>query len=112
MCSPLFLYRCQGEVRGQEESRGRLRYLRSSLGRGGDSLAALDRMSAFAPDPHPAPHVDHVEPGALQDRGREAAALAAAADRRDRPVAGQLVEAPAEVAVGDVEGAGDVLGLI
>ena len=67
-------------------------------------------MAAVAPGADALADVDDVgEALALEDRGGEAAALAAAADRRDRAVAGQLVEAAGEVAVGDVEGAGDVL---
>ena len=70
-------------------------------------------MAGVAPDADALADVDDVgEALALQDRGGEAAALAAAADRRDRPVARDLVEAPREVAVGDVEGAGDVLGRV
>ena len=81
------------------------------LGRsGGWAAAALDRVAAVAPGADALADVDDVgEALALEDRGGEAAALAAAADRRDRPLAGQLVEAAGEVAVGDVEGAGDVL---
>ena len=81
----------------------------SSTGlRGGG--AALDRVAAVAPGADALADVDDVgEALALQDRGGQAAAFAAAADRRDRAVAGQLVEALGEVAVGDVERAGDVL---
>ena len=47
--------------------------------------AALDRVAAVAPDADALADVDDVvEALALQDRGGEAAALAAAADRRDR----------------------------
>src|SRR3954471_874483 len=66
-------------------------------------------MPAVAPNADAAADVDDLEAGALEDRGGEAAAFAAAADRRDRAITGQLVEAAGEVAVGDVERAGDVL---
>src|SRR3954471_19819991 len=69
-------------------------------------------MAAGAPNADAATDVDDLEAGALEDRGGEAAAFAAAADRRDRAVAGQLVEAAGEVAVGDVERAGDVLACV
>src|SRR3954468_24034026 len=53
--------------------------------------------------------VDHaLEPFALQDRGGEAAALAGLADRRDRRIARQLVEALAQLGKGDVDRAGNV----
>src|ERR1700761_2604888 len=75
--------------------------------------ARLDRIAGRAPGADALADVDHVgEALALEDRGGEARALAAAADRRDRAVAGQLVDAPGEGAVGDVEAAGDVLGLV
>src|SRR4249920_3572277 len=72
--------------------------------------AALHRVPALAPGADSLADVDDVvEPGALEDRGGEAAALAAAADRRDRAVARQLVAALGQVAIGDVGGVGDVL---
>ena len=52
--------------------------------------------------------MDRLEALALQDRGGEAAAFAALADRRQGAVAGQLAEPPRQLAVGDVERAGDV----
>src|SRR3954452_18628885 len=83
------------------------------LGRSGARGGALDRVAALAPGSDPLADVDDVgEARALEDRGSQAAALAAAADRRDRAVAGQLLEAAGEVAVGDVEGAGDVLARV
>ena len=77
-------------------------------------LAALTPLwtgwPRFPPDADALPDVDDVvEAFPLEDRRGEAAALAAAADRRDRPIAGQLAEPPRQVAVGDVERTGNVL---
>src|SRR3954447_9342319 len=86
----------------------------AELGGGGSSFggAGLDRMAAVAPDADAATDVDDVEAGALEDRGGEAAAFATAADRRDLAIARQLGETAAEVAIGDVERAGDVLARV
>ena len=72
----------------------------------------LHRVAQPLPGADPAvADVDHlVEALALEERGREAAALAAAADRGDRPVPRQLRQAIHQVAVGDVDGPGDVRG--
>src|SRR3954447_4855869 len=71
---------------------------------------ALDRVPAAAPgadaaigDVH-----DSLEALALQDRGGQAAALAAAADRGDRPVARELPLPVRELAVGQMDGAREV----
>src|SRR3954451_22288908 len=83
------------------------------LGQGGARAAALDRVAGLAPGADALADVDDVvEPCPLQDRGRQAAAFAAAADRRDRAIAGQLVEVVGEVSVGDVQRAGDVLARV
>src|SRR6201999_4357231 len=81
---------------------------------GGDAGGAgLDRVAGRAPGADALADVDHVgEALALEGRGGEAGALAAAADRRQRPIAGQLVDPLGEGAVRDVEAAGDVLGRV
>jgi len=51
---------------------------------------------------------DALEALALQDRGGQSAALAAAADRGDLPVSRQLSLAIGKLAVGEMDRAGDV----
>src|ERR671914_1602136 len=81
--------------------------------RGADLPRSLDRVALFRPgaDAAVGDVGDLVESLALQDRGGEAAALAAAADRGDRAIAGDLVEAVGNLAVGDVERSRDVATL-
>src|SRR5215211_5328496 len=74
----------------------------------------LDREPAALPGADPAVgDVDQpAEPLALEDRRGQAAALAAAADGGDRPVSRQLLEPRGQLAVRDVDGAGDVSRLV
>src|SRR6476469_1279109 len=80
---------------------------------GAQRLLALDLSPLPSPGPDAAAgDVEHLHVAlALQDRGGEAAALAAAADRGDGALARDLAEALEDLAVGDVEGARDAAGL-
>ena len=79
------------------------RLLRSRLGRG--RLGGLELAAECAPGGHAAGRDvdDPLEPLALQDRGREAAAFARLADGRHRPVAGKLVDPLRQLGVGDMD---------
>src|SRR5919106_758209 len=79
----------------------------------GRRSALLDRAALLRPraDAAAGDVGDGIEAFALQKRRREPAALAAAADRRDRPVPGKLAEPVEHVAIGDVDRPGDAAAL-
>ena len=83
---------------------------RLSLWDGGP--CALDGVAELLPGSDAAAgDVDDVfESLSLEDRRGQAASLAALADRRDGAVSWKLVQPPGQLAVGDVQLAGDVAG--
>src|SRR5881394_299445 len=72
---------------------------------------ALYRPPFSLPSPDATPlNVNRREPLTLQHRSRKPTPFAPLANRRQRPIARQLLEPPRQLSVGDVERAGDVAG--